>query len=84
MGSSAAKYGPVQVPAAYRMARERLLKDQHGQRVSYGDIARATGLNVGHVCRIFTRKRQPSLETVRRISAYLGCSIEKLLSVLES
>lgn len=67
----------------FRKARDKFLQRQDGTKVSYYDIARGTDLSVTHVCKIFNLQRFPSLRTAVRISAYLGCTVEELIKVLD-
>lgn len=46
------------------------------------EVARATGLSIAHVSRVFGNKRVPSLKAARKISRYLHVSIDQLYSAL--
>lgn len=61
-------------------AMQRIL-DKRG--VSNGDVARGTKISRTHVCRIFSGNRTPSVRYSKRISGYLGITIEQLWQALD-
>lgn len=50
------------------------------------EIARGTGLTLGHVSRVFNpdpaRCRTPSLHTASKIAGYIGVTVDELYSML--
>lgn len=81
---TADKFGPVAVPPSYAKARASILTRADGTKISYAQIAKGTGIDVTHVCRIFTRRRGLSLNNAIKIAPYLGISVEKLKMVLDT
>lgn len=66
-------------------AREDYLKTQppfDGPTLT--EMARATGMSLSHICRIFSGERVPSLAKARRMAAYLGISLDELCRYLDS
>lgn len=51
--------------------------------VNRSAIARATNTNLAHISRIFSGKRKPSLTLARKISAFLGVTVEELCQELK-
>jgi transcriptional regulator with XRE-family HTH domain len=51
-----------------------------GKVIVLGEIARATKISKSQLSRIFNKKRQPSLDSVSKIAAYLGLSIDTLFA----
>lgn len=47
-----------------------------------GGLSRTTGVSVAMLSRVFNGKRQPGLDTLRKISIALGASLEVLDDVL--
>lgn len=43
---------------------------------SRGEISRGTGISLSHVSRIYSGQRSPSLETIHKIMAFAGMSLE--------
>lgn len=55
-----------------------------GTSTSMCQLARAVGVTVPHMSRIFNNKRTPSLTTAAKMAAYLGISIDRLYVVLST
>lgn len=62
-------------------AVERILR-KDGERLTFYQIARNTGIHVTFICKIFNGTRRPSLRTASKLAAYLGISIEELTDAL--
>ncbi len=56
----------------------RKLLNREGERITYYEIARNTGLHVTHISKVFNGRRRPSLEAAGKISGYLGVTLEEL------
>lgn len=53
-----------------------------GTQRTLSDVARATGLSLSHVSRIFSGKRTPTVKAAKSIAACLGVSVEELITKL--
>lgn len=47
------------------------------------DVARATGMSLSHVSRIFSGHRTPTVKALRDIATFLGIGTGELLEILE-
>lgn len=47
------------------------------------DVARATGMSLSHVSRIFSGHRTPTVKALRDIAAFLNVGTGELLEILE-
>ena len=52
-------------------------------KISRTAIARALGIDLAHISRIFSKQRSPSLDLARRMATYLGVSLDKLQCVIK-
>lgn len=52
------------------------------EAVTYYAIAKSTGYDVSYIVRIFNGARRPSLDCAAAISAFLGCSVDRLVAAL--
>lgn len=50
--------------------------------VSLADIARATGINVAYLSRVFNRKQKPSVRVLGQIADYLHVGLDDMRKVL--
>jgi transcriptional regulator with XRE-family HTH domain len=55
----------------------------NGTRYTLGEISRGSGVSRPHVTRIFSGKRNMSIEVAQRISAFLGVPLEELVEYMK-
>ena len=70
-------------PAVSRRARAHSRPRRDPWRhLSYGAIARGTGLHTSAISRIFRRQRRPTIPSALKIAGFLGVSVDRLLGEL--
>jgi len=58
------------------------IKELEAEGMTRYGIAKATGVDVGHISRIFSGKGRPSLRLARMIALYLEMPVEELCNIL--
>lgn len=55
----------------------------NGTRYTLGEISRGSGVSRPHVTRVFSGKRNMSLEVAQRISSFLGVPLDELVEFMK-
>lgn len=49
---------------------------------SLSEISRGTGMTLGHISRVMSGQRMPSLSVASQIAVYLGVSVDRLTAAI--
>lgn len=55
-----------------------------GEAISLSKISRHTGVNVSLLSKIFSGRRQPTLDSARRIAVALGMRLDEFLEAVDN
>jgi transcriptional regulator with XRE-family HTH domain len=52
--------------------------------INRSELARAVGVDVAHISRIFSGKSNPSLDLASKIAQHLGITLDRLFSIIQA